>query len=74
MPVHSLEPAASSEALFIKRSSHPSNLARYVAWRYRDEENSALVGGYTGLDANLSYAWGHVQVAPRAPTSRTSAR
>jgi iron complex outermembrane receptor protein len=32
-------------------------IARYAGRRYLDEENTAPVGGYTTLDANLGYAW-----------------
>ena len=32
-------------------------VARYVGRRYLDEENTAAVGGYCALDANLAYAW-----------------
>ncbi len=32
-------------------------VARYVGRRYLDEQNSAAVGGYCALDANLGYAW-----------------
>jgi outer membrane receptor protein involved in Fe transport len=32
-------------------------VARYVGRRYLDEQNTAVVGGYGTLDANLGYAW-----------------
>ncbi len=32
-------------------------VARYVGPRYLDEENTAAVGGYCTVDANLGYAW-----------------
>jgi iron complex outermembrane receptor protein len=32
-------------------------VARYVGRRYLDEENTAAVGGYCTVDANLGYAW-----------------
>jgi iron complex outermembrane recepter protein len=32
-------------------------VARYVGRRYLDEENTAAIGGYCALDANLGYAW-----------------
>jgi iron complex outermembrane recepter protein len=32
-------------------------VARYVGRRYLDEENTAAIGGYCTLDANLGYAW-----------------
>ena len=35
----------------------------YVGRRYLDEENVALVGGYTRLDATLGYAIGHYQLS-----------
>jgi iron complex outermembrane receptor protein len=37
-------------------------VGRYVGRRYLDEENTAPVGGYTTLDANLSYAFGRVRL------------
>jgi iron complex outermembrane receptor protein len=37
-------------------------VARYVGRRYLDEENTAPVGGYCTLDANLSYAWDRFRV------------
>jgi iron complex outermembrane receptor protein len=37
-------------------------VVRYVGQRYLDEENTALVGGYTAVDANLGYAWRRFRV------------
>ena len=37
-------------------------VARYVGRRYLDEENTAPVGGYFTLDANLGYAWDRYRV------------
>jgi iron complex outermembrane recepter protein len=37
-------------------------VARYVGPRYLDEENTAAVGGYCTLDANLGYAWGRYRM------------
>jgi iron complex outermembrane recepter protein len=37
-------------------------VVRYVGRRYLDEENMALVGGYTTLDANIGYRWGSYRV------------
>jgi iron complex outermembrane receptor protein len=37
-------------------------VGRYVGRRYLDVENTAPVGGYTTLDANLGYALGHVRL------------
>jgi len=38
-------------------------VAQYVGRRFLDEENIALVGGYTKLDATLGYAFGHFVVS-----------
>ncbi|MDP9089339.1 MAG: TonB-dependent receptor [Pseudomonadota bacterium] len=45
-----------------KRGINASAVARYVGRRYLDQENTALVGGYTKLDANLGYTWGPLSV------------
>jgi iron complex outermembrane recepter protein len=37
-------------------------VARYVGRRFLDEENTAAVGGYTTVDANLGYRVGRYQV------------
>ena len=37
-------------------------VARYVGPRFLDEENTARVGGYTTLDANVGYAWDRYRV------------
>ncbi len=37
-------------------------VGRYVGQRYLDEENTAPVGGYFTLEANLSYAWDRYRV------------
>jgi len=37
-------------------------VARYVGRRFLDEENTAPVGGYTTLDANLGYRFGRYQL------------
>jgi iron complex outermembrane receptor protein len=36
---------------------HAAAVAKYVGHRYLDEENTAPVGGYTTLDANVGYSW-----------------
>lgn len=36
---------------------HAAAVARYTGRRYLDEENTAPVGGYTTLDANIGYWW-----------------
>jgi iron complex outermembrane recepter protein len=38
-------------------------VARYIGRRFLDEENTAPVGGYTTLDANLGYRFGRCQVS-----------
>jgi outer membrane receptor protein involved in Fe transport len=38
-------------------------VATYVGRRFLDEENIALVGGYTRLDASLGYRFGHYELA-----------
>ena len=38
-------------------------VARYIGRRFLDEENTAAVGGYTTLDANLGYRFGRWQVS-----------
>jgi iron complex outermembrane receptor protein len=45
-----------------KRGIYTTAVARYVGRRYLDEENTALVGGYTTIDANLGYSWGPLRV------------
>jgi outer membrane receptor protein involved in Fe transport len=35
---------------------------RYVGRRYLDEENTAPVGGYTTIDANVGYSWARYQL------------
>jgi hypothetical protein len=45
-----------------KRGVSATAVARYVGRRYLDEENTALVGGYTAIDANLGYSWGSFRV------------
>jgi hypothetical protein len=45
-----------------ERGLNATVVARYVGPRYLDEENTARVGGYTTLDANLGYRWGRTQV------------
>ncbi len=44
------------------RGVNATAVVRYIGRRYLDEENTALVGGYTDLDANLGYAWGRFRV------------
>jgi len=44
------------------RGINATAVARYVGRRYLDEENTALVGGYTAIDANLGYSWGRFRV------------
>ncbi len=44
------------------RGLNATAVVRYLGRRYLDEENTALVGGYTTLDANLGYAWGPCRV------------
>ncbi|GAC1496311.1 MAG: hypothetical protein NVS1B6_01340 [Steroidobacteraceae bacterium] len=44
------------------RGINASAVARYVGRRYLDQENTALVGGYTKLDADLGYTWGPLSV------------
>jgi iron complex outermembrane receptor protein len=39
-----------------------SAVARYIGRRFLDEENTAPVGGYTTLEANLGYRLGHYQI------------
>jgi outer membrane receptor protein involved in Fe transport len=38
-------------------------VATYVGRRFLDEENIALVGGYTRLEASLGYRFGHYELA-----------
>jgi iron complex outermembrane recepter protein len=38
-------------------------VARYIGRRFLDEENTAAVGGYTTVDANVGYRFGPCQVA-----------
>ena len=45
-----------------ERGVNATAVARYVGRRYLDEENTALVGGYTMLNANLGYAWSRFRV------------
>jgi iron complex outermembrane receptor protein len=40
-----------------ERGLHAAAVARYVGHRYLDEENTAPVGGYTTVDANVGYSW-----------------
>jgi outer membrane receptor protein involved in Fe transport len=44
------------------RGVNATAVVRYIGRRYLDEENTALVGGYTAVDANLGYAWGRFRV------------
>jgi outer membrane receptor protein involved in Fe transport len=44
------------------RGASGTLVARYVGRRYLDEENTAAVGGYCTLDANLGYAWQQYRV------------
>lgn len=37
-------------------------VVRYVGRRYLDEENTAPVGGYTTIDANVGYSWARYQL------------
>jgi len=37
-------------------------VARYVGRRYLDEENTAPVGGYVTIDANVGYSWERTRV------------
>jgi outer membrane receptor protein involved in Fe transport len=54
---------ASAGLLFTpERGVSATAVVRYIGRRYLDEENTALVGGYTTLDANLGYAWGPLRV------------
>lgn len=45
-----------------ERGVNATAVVRYIGRRYLDEENTAGVGGYTALDANLGYAWGRFRV------------
>jgi iron complex outermembrane receptor protein len=36
---------------------HATAVARYVGHRYLDQQNTAPVGGYTTVDANVGYSW-----------------
>jgi iron complex outermembrane recepter protein len=45
------------------RGFNSTLVATYVGQRYLDEENVALVGGYTNLDATLGYWFGHYQLS-----------
>ena len=55
---------ASAGILYTPRQGLNSTLVvSYVGRRFLDEENVALVGGYTKLDATLGYAFGHYQLA-----------
>jgi iron complex outermembrane receptor protein len=54
---------ASAGLLFTPgRGVNATAVVRYVGRRYLDEENTARVGGYTTLDANLGYVWGPFRV------------
>ena len=54
---------ASAGLLYSPSQGVGANLiARYIGRRYLDEENTAPVGGYTTLDANVSYAWNRFRV------------
>ncbi len=44
------------------RGLSASAIARYVGRRFLDEENTAPVGGYTTLDANVGYRLGRYQL------------
>jgi iron complex outermembrane receptor protein len=49
---------ASAGLLYVpERGVNATAVVRYIGRRYLDEQNTALVGGYTTLDANLGYAW-----------------
>jgi len=55
---------ASAGILYTPRQGLNSTLVvSYVGRRFLDEENVALVGGYTKLDATLGYAFGHYQLS-----------
>jgi iron complex outermembrane recepter protein len=45
-----------------ERGVNATAVARYIGRRYLYEENTALVGGYTTLDANVGYAWSRFRV------------
>jgi iron complex outermembrane recepter protein len=45
------------------RGFNATLVATYVGQRFLDEENVALVGGYTKLDATLGYGFGHYQLS-----------
>jgi outer membrane receptor protein involved in Fe transport len=40
-----------------ERGLHAAAVARYMGRRYLDEQNTAPVGGYTTVDANVGYSW-----------------
>jgi iron complex outermembrane receptor protein len=46
-----------------ERGVNATVVARYAGRRYLDEENTAPVGGYTTLDANVGYVWDRFRVA-----------
>jgi iron complex outermembrane receptor protein len=45
-----------------QRGLHAAAVARYMGHRYLDEENTAPVGGYTTVDANVGYSWKKYQL------------
>jgi iron complex outermembrane receptor protein len=45
-----------------ERGINVTVVARYAGRRYLDEENTAPVGGYTTLDANVGYVWDRFHV------------
>jgi iron complex outermembrane recepter protein len=49
---------ASAGAIYgAERGLRAAAVARYMGHRYLDEENTAPVGGYTTVDANVGYSW-----------------
>jgi iron complex outermembrane receptor protein len=45
-----------------ERGVNAAAIAKYVGRRYLDQENTAHVGGYTTIDANLGFAWGPFRI------------
>jgi iron complex outermembrane receptor protein len=45
-----------------ERGVNVTVVARYIGRRYLDEENTAPVGGYATLDANVGYVWDRFRV------------
>jgi outer membrane receptor protein involved in Fe transport len=55
---------ASAGILYTPRQGLNSTcVLNYVGRRFLDEENVAMVGGYTKLDATIGYAMGHYQLS-----------